>query len=59
MLDYDRIQGRKIIVRRAQEGETIRTLDGQDRELDNEMLMICDENKPVAVAGVMAERTRK
>lgn len=51
--DYDRIQGRKIIVRRAQEGETIRTLDGQDRELDNEMLMICDENKPVAVAGVM------
>lgn len=51
--DYDQIQGKKIIVRRAKEGETIRTLDGQDRKLDIEMLVICDENRPVAVAGVM------
>ncbi len=51
--DYDKIQGSKIIVRTAQEGETIRTLDGQDRNLDTEMLVICDENRPVAVAGVM------
>mgnify|MGYP001234947688 CR=1 FL=1 len=51
--DYDQIQGSRIIVRRAKEGETIRTLDGQDRMLDTEMLMICDENRPVAVAGVM------
>lgn len=51
--DYDKIQGRKIIVRTAQEGETMRTLDGQDRKLDTEMLVICDENRPVAVAGVM------
>lgn len=51
--DYEQIQGRKIIVRRAKEGETIRTLDGQDRKLDTEMLVICDENRPVAVAGVM------
>lgn len=51
--DLDQVQGCKIIVRTAKEGETIRTLDGQDRNLDTEMLVICDQNRPVAVAGVM------
>lgn len=51
--DLEQVQGRKIVVRTAKEGEAIRTLDGQDRKLDTEMLLICDENRPVAVAGVM------
>lgn len=51
--DLNKIQGSKIIVRTAREGEEIRTLDGQDRKLDTQMLVICDENRPVAVAGVM------
>ena len=51
--DLEKIQGSKIVVRTAKEEEVIRTLDGQDRTLDSEMLVICDENCPVAVAGVM------
>ncbi len=51
--DYEQLQGGKIIVRTAKEGEAIKTLDGQDRPLDTAMLVICDENRPVAVAGVM------
>ena len=51
--DYDRLAGRKIVVRRAQPQETITTLDGQVRELDPEMLLICDAERPVAIAGVM------
>lgn len=51
--DFEQLQGSKIIVRTAKEGEAIKTLDGQDRKLDAEMLVICDENRPVAVAGVM------
>ncbi|HBR03481.1 MAG TPA: phenylalanine--tRNA ligase subunit beta, partial [Ruminiclostridium sp.] len=51
--DLEKLQGSKIIVRTAKEGETIKTLDGQDRKLDPSMLVICDENKPVCVAGVM------
>ncbi|MDP3043462.1 MAG: phenylalanine--tRNA ligase subunit beta, partial [bacterium] len=43
----------KIIVRRAKKGEIIETLDGEKRELDNEMLVIADKNKPIAIAGVM------
>ncbi len=47
------IAGSEIIVRHAGDGESIRTLDGQMRELDSSMLVICDAEKPVAVAGVM------
>lgn len=50
---YDAVEGRKIIVRRAQPGERIVTLDHVERTLDGEMLAICDINKPVAIAGVM------
>ncbi|MBQ6376607.1 MAG: phenylalanine--tRNA ligase subunit beta [Lachnospiraceae bacterium] len=51
--DYDTIAGHKIIVRRASEGEKFTTLDGQERTLDDRMLMICDAEKAVAIAGVM------
>ena len=51
--DFDRLGGGKIIVRRALPGEDIVTLDGEKRKLDPEMLLICDADKPVAVAGVM------
>ncbi len=51
--DLEQLQGAKIIVRTAKEGEGIKTLDGQERKLDTSMLVIADENRPVAVAGVM------
>ncbi len=51
--DLENLKGPSIIVRRAEAGETMRTLDGQDRELDTSMLVIADAERPVAVAGVM------
>jgi phenylalanyl-tRNA synthetase beta chain len=42
-----------VVVRRAQEGEKFKTLDGQERTLTNQMLLIADETKPVALAGIM------
>ncbi len=51
--DLKCVDGGNIIVRSAQDGETITTLDGQKRKLDSSMLVIADENKPVAIAGVM------
>lgn len=51
--DYNRLDGHKIIARRAKKGEKITTLDGSERELDEQMLVIADANKAVAVAGVM------
>jgi len=51
--DYEKIEGRIIIVRRAREGETIFTLDGEMRKLDPSMLVIADKEKPIAIAGVM------
>ncbi len=51
--DLNYLEGNKIIVRRAEDGEVIRTLDDQERKLDNSMLVIADEEKAVAVAGVM------
>lgn len=50
---FDRNLVDQIIVRRAKKGEKIKTLDGQNRELDNNMLVIADSRKPVAIAGVM------
>ena len=51
--DFSCVEGNHIIVRTAREGETIQTLDGNQRNLTTSMLCICDENKPVCVAGVM------
>ncbi len=51
--DLDTIEGREIIVRRADSGEKFVTLDGQERMLDDSILMICDGKKPVGIAGIM------
>ena len=51
--DYKYLAGNKIVVRNAEEGETITTLDGVERKLSPEMLCICDAEKPSCVAGVM------
>ncbi len=51
--DLDKIEGKQIIVRRAVNGEKIVTLDDKERELDDNTLVIADEKKAVAIAGVM------
>lgn len=51
--DAHRIGGNKIIVRRATDGEKIVTLDEKESVLNSDNLVICDQNKPVALAGVM------
>ncbi len=51
--DLAKLGGSAIVVRTARDGERIRTLDGEDRKLESEMLAICDASEPVAIAGVM------
>lgn len=51
--DLDTIEDRKIVVRKASNGEKFTTLDGQERELDDSMLMICDGKKAIGLAGIM------
>ncbi len=51
--DFDCLQGHEIIVRRAKPQEEITTLDGNKRSLDQNMLVIADKERPVAVAGIM------
>ena len=51
--DLSTIAGGQIIVRRAKDGEEFVTLDGQTRKLDNNVLMICDAEKEIGVAGIM------
>ncbi len=51
--DADEIGGRKIVVRRAEKGEKITTLDEKEFTLTSENLVICDGDKPVALAGIM------
>src|SRR5687768_2312355 len=51
--DFAKLGGHKVVVRRAEAGETLKTLDGEDRKLDAEMLVIADAEKPVALAGIM------
>ncbi|MCL5283824.1 MAG: phenylalanine--tRNA ligase subunit beta [Armatimonadetes bacterium] len=51
--DLNRLSGRRVIVRVAKPGETMATLDGEERSLSETMLIIADDSKPVAIAGVM------
>lgn len=51
--DLDTIEEKKIVVRKAEDGETFTTLDGIERELDSSTLMICDGKKPIGIAGIM------
>ncbi len=51
--DLSTIAGNEIIVRNAHEGETFTTLDGQERKLDESVVMICDGEKSVGIAGIM------
>jgi phenylalanyl-tRNA synthetase beta chain len=55
--DFNKLTGRRIVVRRAREGETIVTLDGVKRNLATEMLVIADAEEAVAIAGVMGGST--
>ncbi len=50
--DLDTLEG-GVVVRKARKGERIRTLDGEERELDEDILIISDEKKPIAIAGVI------
>ena len=51
--DLDEVRGRRIVVRRAREGETMTTLDGVERTFSDEMALVCDAEGPSGIAGVM------
>ncbi len=51
--DLNSVMGLEIIIRRARAGERIRTIDGVERMLDSDMLIIADQHRPIAIAGVM------
>jgi len=51
--DYHILSGKKIVVKRAEKGQSFTTLDNQIRELDDSTLMICDGEQTVAIAGIM------
>jgi phenylalanyl-tRNA synthetase beta chain len=53
VFDQDLLEGRRIIVRHARAGETLKTLDGVERRLTSEDLVVADARKPVGLAGVM------
>ncbi|HSY93848.1 MAG TPA: phenylalanine--tRNA ligase subunit beta [Candidatus Binatus sp.] len=53
VFDMDLLEGGKIVVRKARAGETLKTLDGVERKLTSEDLVVCDAKKPVGLAGVM------
>lgn len=57
--DLDKVAGHKIIVRRAKDGDEFETLDGQMRKLDKDVLMICDAEKEIGVAGIMGGENSK
>lgn len=57
--DLKNVSGNKIIVRRAKDGDVFQTLDGQVRKLDSEMLMICDAEKEIGLAGIMGGENSK
>ncbi len=56
VFDYDKLDGGKIVVRRARATENIVTIDGIERKLDDSILVIADAHKPVAIAGIMGGR---
>ena len=51
--DLDTIAGHKLSVKRASDGDVFTTLDGQERNVDHDTLMICDGEKQVGIAGIM------
>ncbi len=51
--DYDKLEGHKVIIKTAVKGDTFTTLDGEEHTLDEDKLLICDEEKAIALAGVM------
>lgn len=51
--DLSTVSGKKIIVKRAKDGDQFVTLDGQTRNLDKDVLMICDADKEIGIAGIM------
>lgn len=51
--DFDLVRGEEIIVRRAEDGESLVTLDGVERNLDPQVLVIADRKRPIGLAGVM------
>lgn len=51
--DYDKIAGKRIVVRRAADGDKFMTLDGKEHTLDADCLMICDGEKEIGLAGIM------
>src|SRR5436190_12883912 len=53
VFDLDLLEGRKLVIRKARDGETLKTLDGIDRKLTTEDLVVADARKPVGLAGVM------
>lgn len=57
--DLDTVAGNKIIVRRAKDGDEFQTLDEQVRKLDKDMLMICDAEKEIGIAGIMGGENSK
>ena len=57
--DLDTVAGHQIIVRRAADGEKFQTLDGQVRSVDSSILMICDAEKPIGIAGIMGGENSK
>lgn len=57
--DLSTIAGNEIVVRRAKDGDEFQTLDGQMRKLDSEVLMICDAEKEIGIAGIMGGENSK
>ncbi len=57
--DYDQLAGHEIIVKRAKDGDVFQTLDGQERKLDHDVLMINDGEKEVGIAGIMGGENSK
>ncbi|MFY9559949.1 MAG: phenylalanine--tRNA ligase subunit beta [Terriglobales bacterium] len=53
VFDLDLLEGRQLVIRKARAGETLKTLDGIDRQLTTEDLVVADAHKPVGLAGVM------
>ena len=51
--DLSTVSGKKIVVKRAKDGDQFVTLDGQTRNLDHDVLMICDADKEIGIAGIM------